>query len=272
MAKFAPVAPAHLLRRLRTVYGDEALGWYHLVLAHDVVDNASKWQDLLPDNSVVIIDNGIIELGAPVVWETMKAAYDILGNRLHRVMVLPDRFDDGETTYLGSLEYYNRIKNKVDENAEYMFVIQSRYTMGIELAIEDMKRLFTNVSKKICWVAIPRRISNNVDIGTRMTAVLRARLLKQSHPQINIHLFGFSNNIRDDMLCSRELGVAGIDSTVPLRLGQQDKQIDLLFAGDQAGPRGTFWTDPHPHVHYATFHNLQKVRKHIAVRPIKEDL
>jgi hypothetical protein len=270
---FAPIGPARLLRRIREEHGDNILGYYHLCLAHDIVDHQKEWENVFPPYSTIIIDNGIIELGHPVQWEVMKAAVDILGSNIYqRVVVLPDRFDDPETTYLGSRHYYNQIKDKLPENVEFMYVLQGRSLADIGSAITGGLALHAEGERPIDWWGIPRRIVHNM--GTRLYAVLRARETQLTEiPNLKIHLLGFSNNIEDDLFCTREQGVLGIDSTLPLRLGQHKKLIKFDFLGDQAGPRSEddFWEAPHNTVEHETLYNLTRIRDYIRLQIFEED-
>lgn len=261
--RFAPIGPTRLLRSIRDQFGDSMLGHYHLVLAHDVVENSKEWENLLPEHSTVIIDNGIIELGNPVVWEVMKAAVDILGQSIKPVVVLPDRFDDPDTTYQGSKEYYNRIESKLSDDIQYMYVIQGKVARQVDAAIAYGKMLSNDT--RINWWGIPRIVGNNM--GTRMYTILKAREQKlKVSPHLKLHLLGFSNNVRDDIFCSREQDIEGIDSAVPLRLGQKDRRLILdIDLPDQAGPRSedTFWEDSHDVVKPMTMHNLSLVKRAI---------
>src|SRR3954470_24520300 len=141
MAKFAPIGPPHLLKRIRDEGGPKALGDYHLVLAHDIVENQRLWRDgqILPDNSLVIVDNSIIELGSPVEPRMMKEACDILGDRYRKVIVLPDAFDDPQETYDNALEWLDLYATL--EGVEYMYVVQAK-SMTDQMTSELMRDLF----------------------------------------------------------------------------------------------------------------------------------
>lgn len=264
MAKFAPIAPPHLLKSMRNQWGDHILGDYHLVLAHDIVENYKQWENgqILPSGSTVIIDNSIIELGEPVSADIMEEAFNILGDShaYTRVIVLPDVFDDPGQTFRQSQSYLHTLKDRGRpgfEAAQYMYVLQAatmehmHYITG-GFYVEELVR------QGVEWVSIPRRIADR--FGTRTFALYTVLQLQLIHPQLKIHLLGFSENVEDDIHCTLHSGVSGIDSAVPIRLGQQDKVIQIDYRGDQAGPRGTFWTDPHDKVSGWVGHNLHVVR------------
>jgi len=258
MTKFAPIGPAHLLRKIREQLGEHVLGDYHLVLAHDIVHNRKEWEGskVLPRGSTVIIDNSIIELGAPVEREMMEQAYGVLGDSYRRIIVLPDVFDDPLSTYENSCAYLEQMHSSpLLERAEYMFVIQA--SRLADYAEHSMK--WRNLERMgVDWFSLPRRSTDR--FGTRAFGLGHLLQFKTLRPDIKIHLLGFSNNVPDDLWCTRQTFVEGIDSAVPLRMGQKGEIFNVAMRGDQAGPRGTFWEDPHTVVHHRTRENLQLVR------------
>lgn len=260
MSQFAPVAPVHLLRKMRDQFGPEMLGKYHLVLAHDVSVNQKAWNKVMPIGSTVIIDNSIIELGTPVPAEVMLEATRAFDSSCRRVVVLPDTFDDAGTTFRDSLAYYMVLKEKLPEDVEYMYVVQARDVDEVEEAVQYGEDMLCD--GLISWISVPRRICDRM--GTRWLALLKVLELKLKYPKLSVHLMGFSNNIQDDIFCARCWGVEGIDSAVPLRLGQKREVLSLTYEGDQAGPRGSFWEDAHQHITTETRMNMQKIRHAIS--------
>lgn len=258
MPKFAPIGPPHLLKRIRDELGDGALGDFHLVLAHDIVEKHKEWESgqILPEGSLVIIDNSIIELGKPVGPKTMQAACDILGDRYKRVLVLPDKFDDPITTYDNAVKWLERYSEIA--GVDFLYVIQASSMKDqvfdyISRDIRDLVHLGVN------WVSAPRRIADQY--GTRAFLVHSLQQCKLRWPQLNIHLLGFSENLIDDLYCARMWGIEGIDSAVPLRLGQQGEGLYSYLRKDKpVPPRGTFWEDDHERIQKATAYNLFDVR------------
>jgi len=273
-ALFAPIGPTKLLRLLKE-QDEELLGRFHLVLAHDIVEHSGEWKDLLPEGSLVIIDNSIIELGKPVESEVMVQAVKILGDSIHPVVVLPDKFDDPYTTYTQSALYYSILTKVLPSSTEYMYVLQSSNPNELkkDSIFRGLQLAYCLGEQKVCWWGIPRRIADNM--GTRMHAVLEARQIQLSHPElgIKVHLLGFSNNIQDDIYCCQERGIIGIDSTVPLRLGQRGINIDLNASQDQAGLRSldNYWDTPHTAVNITTSHNLRVFRRALSCREFLSD-
>lgn len=260
MAKFAPVGPAHLLRGIRERWGDSVIGNYHLLLAHDIIANKGEWVGVLPTDSEVIIDNSVIELGESVGCDLLIQAYDIFlthGSYRKIIAVLPEKLDNPIETHYMALEVLQGTQRRLLP-PDLMYVIQG-------LTVQQLNRAFLLVREAIqlgiTWISIPRRIVDGV--GTRMYALCEAIKLQLEYPHIKIHLLGFSNNIADDIYCSKYPQVCGIDSAVPLRLGQGGKDLDLQYKGDQAGPRGTYWEDSHTIIRLPTRANILLLRRAI---------
>jgi hypothetical protein len=73
-----------------------------------------------------------------------------------------------------------------------------------------------------------------------------------------IHLLGFSSDLIDDLECSRNQYVLGIDSAVPVRMGQNKNMMWL--AQHDPGPREDFWERSHDYVEPETVYNMTMVR------------
>lgn len=251
MHQFAPVGPHQLLWRIP----DHILGRYHLVLAHDIVENRDNWQYMLPLGSTVIIDNSIIELGEATSLDTIIEAHNILSiptDRYRLVVVPPEKLNDPEESNNMFVRAYGPLQDALGPNVEMMYIIQGPTFNDVQRSISHLRKRMYDY-RQLRWVGIPRSIVERV--GTRMYALLEVLKLKLEFPSINIHLLGFSDNIADDIMCASMFGVAGIDSAVPLRLGQKHIPIDLKYIGDQAGPRGNYWEDKSPPTR-STIHNL----------------
>jgi hypothetical protein len=253
MAQFAPVAPPNVLRSLRDL-GDTIVGRYHLLLAHDVVARPHLYKDLLPDGSFVIMDNSIIELGHPVDAPTMKRALEIVPSN---VVVLPDVIKDYDQTLELSFMAADQYSKFVDPaKTKYMAVPQGQtraeiIKSALELAYID------NVG---CW-GIPRHITSWE--GTRMDFIKwiwekQETRLKSSRWGPFIHLLGFSENMEDDLKCSHLSGVLGIDSAVPVRMGQ-NKQI-IQRTQQAHAPRDDWWSRASSDIQAETIANLSLVR------------
>jgi hypothetical protein len=84
--------------------------------------------------------------------------------------------------------------------------------------------------QRIKWWGVPRNIVQHH--GTRRNAI---ELVRALNPQRKIHLFGFSENLYDDIICARHPFAFSIDSAVPLRQRTQFPSPELV------GPRGEWW-------------------------------
>jgi hypothetical protein len=252
MALFAPVAPPQLLLELRAI-GDFLPGTYHLLLAHDVLEQPHNYDPeigFIPPSALVILDNSMIELGHPIEPEKLMDAAEIVKPKL---IVLPDVRGDFEATVRLSLEMARQYHLPTD--ARWMCVIQGRtYDEMFHCASRLKDALGDSLG---CW-GIGRTAVE--DIGSRVELV---KMLAVNFPLKGfygkyIHLLGFSSSIQDDYNALQQWGVLGIDSAVPLRMGQDKKLLSL----DQPdpGPRGDFWTRNFDKVEAETIANLYIIR------------
>jgi hypothetical protein len=253
MALFAPVAPPQLLLELRAI-GDFLPGTYHLLLAHDVLEQPHNYDPetgFIPPTSLVILDNSMIELGHPIEPEMLMDAAEIVKPKL---IVLPDVRGDAKATVQLSLEMAAKYKLP-NSDTRWMCVIQGRTDLEM---YECAQALFAALGNKIgCW-GIGRTAVE--DLGSRVPLV---KMLTGSFPLHGfygkyVHLLGFSSSIKDDYEAMQLWGVLGIDSAVPLRMGQDKKLLSL----DQVdpGPRGDFWTRHFDNVEAETIANLYIIR------------
>lgn len=263
MAKFAPVVPLGLASWLKS---RELLGDYHLLLAHDVIQNPKEYSEVYGDitqkGGLIIMDNSLIELGHPVDADTLAEACHIVGARY---AVMPDVLDDAQLTYDMSEKAIWNFLPKCPA-VQPVFVLQGQnLSQCLELCLRYVKLGYKIGTDYM--LSIPRRLANT--FGTRRDLV--AQSWKMGVP---VHLLGFSNSILDDITCARMPGVVGIDSTEPIRLAlQHSRQISLDWPS-QPGPREDYWekdwksmlsTDGYNQVMASILeNNLNKVRKWIA--------
>lgn len=250
MALFAPVAPPQLLRGLRA-FGDGIIGTYHLLLAHDVVAKASEYEGLLPKSSFVIMDNSMIELGRPVEPKVLAEACRIVRPNL---IVLPDVYGDGDETARLSIGMAKEWAGILPIGSGWMAVPHGKTYEDIT---DCAYKLQDGISALAGW-GIGRTVHR--DMGTRkmMVNFLGGLMPKAAPNRVCVHLLGFSSSLQDDYECSQLPEVKGIDSNVPLRMGQQRKLISL--DQEDPGPRGTFWDDDHSAIQPDTLANLYLVR------------
>lgn len=247
MSKFAPVAPINVLKALHIRH---MLGDYHLVLSHDVLMHKEEFHELfsLPEykNATIIVDNSVIELKTPVTSAAVIEAASIFDNK-NVVAVLPDSLLNMEDTvalsykaldYWKYMSYYKRFG--------FMFVPQGR-TLDelVKCSVPFMEET------KITHIGIARNITSC--IGSRMPAI---RLMQQLFPNKHLHLLGFSDDLIDDIRCAQAETIDGIDSAVPLRLGSNNKILNLYDY--KHSPRGDWWQKAN--VTEFTYANIQSFR------------
>lgn len=248
MASYAPVAPPQLLRKLRDL-GDFVIGSYHLLLAHDVVARPKEYEDLFPRGSFIILDNSVIELGKPVDIQVLLEAVYIVQPRL---VVLPDSIGEMKSTLATSIAVAQSVE--LPGKTGWMAVPQGSN-------LDELKECSDVMLKEIpdlgAW-----------GVGRFITAMTGSRVpftkwLGDRRPNVTssigfMHLLGFSDNVDDDYLASKLHGVMGIDSAVPVRMGQRGRVISL----DQGAiePRGDFWENPGNEVTPETLANLYLTR------------
>jgi hypothetical protein len=226
-AQFAPVVPLSIANALDTVF----LGDYHLLLAHDVLKNPDSYKWQYASKAVKIMDNSLIELGYAMKIQDVVKAANIVGAQF---VVLPDKLKDAawteEATKLAKFDF-----DKLDTN-ETAGISPMPVLQGVNY-VECKYLLETWASEGYKAVAIPRVL---VEVfGSRKDTIHKAISCGFKY----IHLLGFSEDLQDDVDCTRIPGVMGIDSAVPIRLGLQKKAISLKNYVDP-GPRGDYWDNP----------------------------
>jgi hypothetical protein len=249
---FAPVSPIWLLEKL----GKDA-GNYHLPLAHDVMKLQAFYKDFFTSKDytkdglftrrTVIMDNSVIELGASVEVDTLLDACEIC-NATH--LVLPDALEDSHKTIEMSFNAWQKIQHR--ENRPKIAVVPQGATLADWImCAEELDRAID-----IDLWCVPRNFEGR--LGKRYMA---CDLLKAIHHK-PIHLIGFSHWIWADVVSTQHPSVIGIDSAVPVRLGQN---CQLIQMSSDAGSRGDWWekTSNSTPLFEATRQNLKTVRKWI---------
>lgn len=229
---FAPVAPIRIYEDMLEEDNFDIIGNYHLLLAHDVIDNASRYSEVFRDerlkNATIIMDNSVIELGSSVSAKVLQEAADIVQATC---LAVPDVLQDGVKT-LESAEAFLKEFDALDGyKPELMFIPQGFNTEDYVKCAIDMSE---NFRERIGWWGVARNTTNRI-VHTRR---LLAPFLQGLKPEAQIHLLGFSDDVADDLLTCHELKriVSGIDSAVPLRTTEASVQ-----AFNNAGPRGIWW-------------------------------
>lgn len=253
MARFAPVAPIGLLEKLAE---EGLLGDYHLLLTHEILEEQGRFKALFgPDsqyydgpNRCVILDNSVVECGQPAPIRDLMEAADVVHPN---IIVLPDHLGDFSKTVVSSLRGYDKLANIT--NTPFMWVVQGQTRE--ELAHSAM--IGYELPQVTC-LGVPKIITR--DLGSRMPIVQSIRYMSENIP---IHLLGFSDDLEDDINCARMPLVQGIDSNVPIRLGQHDRGLD--WAEESHKPRGDYFKTEQSKAHNVQVRrNLYDIRRRIS--------
>ncbi len=249
MTEYSPVAPIEVLSEL---HNRDLLGNYLLLLAHDVNKHPYEYQDLCADifekhgAATIIMDNGVIENGAPVsLGDLLMAAETVEAN----VVVGPDRVGDFDGTKILMMEQGDTIRQDYD----MMLIPQGDNLEEICECIRWMDERFPeNGSKR--WWGIPRWIANK--LGTREGPINYINNYARGSGDVRIHLLGMSEHLDDDVQCCKTLSVKGIDSANPLVLGHYNHIINGI--GEHHMKRRDFWKATE--VNEMMAHNVEWIR------------
>jgi hypothetical protein len=195
------------------------IGDYHLWLAHDVLKDPEQWRRLSQairmyyPEATIIMDNSLIELGAPISGENLKLSSLAVGADY---LVLPDVLTDMDATLDGSRDFLARMGSDLD--IKTLGVIQGK-------SIGELHRCASALVGMGCSaLSIPRIVQKQ--FGDRKGIV---REIAGAFPHIKIHLLGFSDNLEADREACRTSrhfpNVMGIDSAVPIRVGQKNELL-----------------------------------------------
>lgn len=232
--KYSPIAPIHLLHELEV---QDLLGDYLLLLAHDVLAHPKEYDGLIMqlrgthlDDLFIIMDNGVIENGAPVSVEELLEAASIVEAD---VVVGPDMVGD----LVGTKKLMMSQGTLIRSEYPMMFIPQGGTFAEIFECIDWYSDKFPEIalSDGPSYWGVPRWIAN--ELGSRHTIV---RDIVDHDERAKIHLLGMSNHYPDDLTTAMHPNVVGIDSANPLVLAY--KQIELS-AGGVHMPRGDYWTN-----------------------------
>lgn len=234
VVRFSPVGPIGLLEGLKEL---EILGDYLLLLAHEVLKTPKRYVELLKgaQSTYIILDNGVIELGQAVGLEQMVDARDIVRDArgwAPDMIVLPDVFDDMEGTITNAFFFHDIYM----QNFERLMAIPHGKTWAQFMLCTQRLAELEGVKM---W-GIPRILQHN--LGTRSWACHYATL----QSRLPVHLLGFSGNVKDDM-CTCWGDSVGIDSSLPLVLGQLELDLKALLApGFHTRGEKSFWNSQEP--------------------------
>jgi hypothetical protein len=230
--KFAPTCPARIYEGFLS---EGYVPGTVLLLAHDVVGNAQEYSELFKrkewDNTTIIMDNSLVELGKAVDTDMVEEAVELTGAD---IAVLPDVMGSGEETVHATLEVY-MLWRRIFSGRQLMAMLHGRDIVDWF----NTCAVFGDQLDPQTWIGIPRITEGIKDPHTgkvynRYELVKIADRLFPGWPQ---HLFGFSNSPYEDLKAASLSCVRSIDSAVPLRLGS------LNIFSEDPGKRGTWWED-----------------------------
>jgi len=212
----------------------------------------------------VIVDNSVIELGMPEFSVSkMIDACKVFSTCREVVPVLPDVLLNYDQTCravevaLRQWAVHGENQNKWGQPFPLMFVPQGINWKEIVKCAENFQG-----EKAIKWIGIARNFTPILKSRRDITLTLQAL-----YPDCKFHQLGFSDDICDDILCTRMDYVAGIDSAVPLRIADYGMQFRLT--ADMYPKRGNWWHE----VNVTTplmIENLKLARRWIEERPEKK--
>lgn len=238
MAEFAPVGPPQVLEYLKE---HNALGNYHLLLAHEVAREPDRYVKLMSgSHRTIIMDNGAFELGTPVDSATMKKAVLPLREAGHNVIVaLPDFIGSKQKT-LDIIDTFYDVWER-QRLGPFMFIPQGQndeeWADCMWQLLDSFGSIKTEVDYeyKYAW-GIPRFLGNQM--GTRINAI---QALHEAGIKENIHLLGFSKTPEVDLQEALAGGVMGIDSSEPLRAGLEGKIWNIRKPPKLETRKGDYW-------------------------------
>jgi len=235
MPRYAPVVPLSIARMLKEA---KILGNYHLLLAHDILAHPHEYREVyghLQEDAFkyIILDNSVIELGEPLPPKDLLKAADIVKAD---VIVLPDVLRNKDATV-------EAVKAGIQElgGGKYalMALPQGEKYSSWQRCVEEFDRI-PGFSRAVTTIGIPRNVRQHLGHSRVDAAIFVKCILNPS----NMHMFGFSNDVHDDMLATTTVrGVSGIDSAFPVWLANHyGLEIYRSLTDDERKlQRGDWW-------------------------------
>lgn len=236
--KFAPVCPIHIYEALAE-RGEEYIGDYFLLLAHDVLANQKRYEQFFKyRNATIIMDNSVIELGNACTAQNLIEAAETIGAGNDVCVAIPDVLQDGVAT----LERAQRFLDEWHSFANAhkfgkMYIPQGKDITDFSISMEQALYTFPDEFE---WVGIARNLTDRIFPTRKIAAGYISRIVGD---HVRLHLLGFSDNVADDIDTCQHLApyIEGIDSAVPLRLGTKNVAVGVADAFPGTGPRGDWW-------------------------------
>jgi hypothetical protein len=210
--RVAFICPVPLLRK----YGE--VSDYHLVLAHLVLKDpayADFYRSKSDNGEHILLDNGMMELGAPLPVDDLLRAADIV----HATeVVAPDYLSDGIHTWNGLLALYQGVKRWrfTSRRPEVMFIPQGSDILGWLMCFDAAVRVITRIG-------IPKSIE--FQFGLSRPRLVRYLAARGALNKKVVHLFGVHRNPAEVRRYSG-IPVYGIDMKLPILAGQLGIEFD----------------------------------------------
>ena len=238
MARYSPIAPIQLLEEM---YDRNILGNYLLLLAHDVLVNAERYENLIikvreqdefleddDDKSFIIMDNSVVELGKALGAEDVIEAACVVEASC---IMTPDAMGSYEGTVVLLEDQAEELQNS---GFPLMRVPQGNSYEQVAECINWIHDYLPVGNGEVEYWGIPRWIANRLD-----SRVPVASYINMTIPNARIHLLGMSEKYVDDRVCAGMKGVMGIDSANPVVMGMNG--VDMLINPWMHIERRDYW-------------------------------
>lgn len=243
MKHFAPVASLDMLEHM---YYTGHASRYHLLLAHKVLENTKEWMRVFgmmrawDPNMLVIMDNSLVELGAPLDCKSVAWAAKMVNAD---VIVLPDKLRCSSTTKemsIRALKTYREMQHagELPLQMQFMAVTQGNNSAQVASVAGVLSAM------GVGFLGVPRCLEGHEGM-TRYRLVKTLQAVAFGMP---VHLLGFSDDIETDILtCGTNPNVVGIDSSVPIRAAMEQIHLaHLVQRQAQLGKRPDDYLDYKP--------------------------
>lgn len=254
MTQYAPVGNTHVHKQL---YSLGILGDYHLLLAHLLLGKRGAeaqdfWRRFIDGTGIsrldITVDNSVVELGEALDFGKVIEAAKRVGAT---TVVLPDVINNGPATAQAGEEAMEDFVEDLEEaGIAALGIPQGK---DIEEVLECAQEL---VSLGVRRLGISRYTADG-PIGSRVEL---ARKLWRDY-ELPIHLFGFSNDLVDDVTASRNPGVIGIDSAMPIWLGYGGRTLPEAPKKIDTGSRPAEYEQESREVTHQVRVNVDRVRE-----------
>jgi hypothetical protein len=242
MATFLSVAPINIIQKMDEVDRENRSKRY-LLLAHDVVkaENRHHYNAIFGGHrntlDHIIMDNSAYELKAAVDTEMV---WDAVAVCRPTCVVMPDFYLEGKRTLDAVRDVYEdwlkrrlAFHQRYNHWVQFMVLPQGSSMNEWVWCCEQLAKL-----PKIEYWGIPRNVRDHL-ASSRRFAIQVASAFDSAK---RIHLFGFTDDYLDDMLCARcSEKVVSIDSTTPVRAGSLGIDFEVAPGQMDLPKRGDWW-------------------------------